>query len=248
METHDYEKLIKLCEKNNDINYWIQALNYFISISHENMKNYLQENIKLVLDKLMNNTQLNSMILLQIINKHSGKYLEFGIIKDYMLKWVENQQKTLKEEQIKTENNNNRIEQYNNQINDLITKSKTYSMQKCESCKSNINLPYYYFTCGHAYHFECLGGNEDDDEIFCITCNEKINSIERRIADSRMLSNDHNAFFSELKGSIKKFDLTVKYFGKGIFLNEDEKKEENENKNEENNNNIIEYNNDPYKN
>jgi hypothetical protein len=253
MENHDYKKLIELCEKNKDINYWIQALNYFISISHENMKNFLEENVKLILDKLINNPQFNSMILLQIINKQNEqKYLEFGIIKEYLLNWLENQQKELKEVQTKTENNNNKIEQYNNQINDLITKSKTYSMQKCAKCQSNINLPYYYFTCGHAYHVQCLGEEEIDDDIFCNLCANKISSIDRRILDSRNISSDHNAFFTENKNN-KTFGLIAKYFGKGIFLNDEEKKDDNEAKNNENdannNNNIINGNyNDPFKN
>jgi len=256
MENHDYKKLIELCEKNNeDINYWIQALNYFISISHENMKNFLEENVKIILDKLLNNPQFNSMILLQIIKKHSEKYLEFGIIKDYLLNWLENQQKELKEVQTKTENNNNKIEQYNNQINDLITKSKTYSMQKCAKCQSNINLPYYYFTCGHAFHVQCLGESDVDDDIFCYICADKINSIDRRILDSRNISNDHNAYFTENKKN-KSFSLIAKYFGKGIFLNEEEKKDEVDgNKNDENENNVINDNNiiignynDPFKN
>ena len=256
MEAHDYKKLIELCEKNDDINYWIQALNYFIGISHENMKNFVEENVKIILDKLKNNPQFNSMILLQIISKHSDqKYLEFGIIKDYLLNWLENQQKELKEVQTKTENNNNKIESYNNQINDLITKSKTYSMQKCAKCNSNINLPYYYFTCGHAFHVQCLGEGDDEDEIYCHLCFEKMNAIDRRILDSRNISSDHNAYFTENKKN-KTFGLIAKYFGKGIFLNEkkDEgesniKNEDNQNDNLNNNNNIIIGNyNDPYKN
>ena len=260
MEAHDYKKLIELCEKNDDINYWIQALNYFIGISHENMKNFVEENVKIILDKLKNNNQFNSMILLQIINKHSEqKYLEFGIIKDYLLNWLENQQKELKEVQTKTENNNNKIELYNNQINDLITKSKTYSMQKCAKCQLNINLPYYYFTCGHAFHVQCLGESEDEDEIFCHICFEKMNAIDRRILDSRNISSDHNAYFTENKKN-KTFGLIAKYFGKGIFLNEKEKKDEfdnnknDDNQNDNNNNNILNNNNiignynDPYKN
>ena len=128
-------------------------------------------------------------------------------------------------------------------------------MQKCAKCNSNINLPYYYFTCGHAFHVQCLGEGDDEDEIYCHLCFEKMNAIDRRILDSRNISSDHNAYFTENKKN-KTFGLIAKYFGKGIFLNEkkDEgesniKNEDNQNDNlNNNNNNIIGNYNDPYKN
>ena len=132
-------------------------------------------------------------------------------------------------------------------------------MQKCAKCQLNINLPYYYFTCGHAFHVQCLGESEDEDEIFCHICFEKMNAIDRRILDSRNISSDHNAYFTENKKN-KTFGLIAKYFGKGIFLNEKEKKDEfdnnknDDNQNDNNNNNILNNNNiignynDPYKN
>ena len=42
----------------------------YIGISHENMKNFVEENVKIILDKLKNNNQFNSMIL----------YITFGIV------------------------------------------------------------------------------------------------------------------------------------------------------------------------
>ena len=85
-----------------------------------------------------------------------------------------------------------------------------------------------------------------------------MNAIDRRILDSRNISSDHNAYFTENKKN-KTFGLIAKYFGKGIFLNEKEKKDEfDNNKNDDNqndnnnnilnNNNIIGNYNDPYKN
>ena len=60
METHEYKKINIACDaimkkyegKEKKVNYWLQSLNYYISISTQSTKSYLGEFIIEVLDHL----------------------------------------------------------------------------------------------------------------------------------------------------------------------------------------------------
>ena len=244
METHEYKKINIACDaimkkyegKEKKVNYWLQALNYYISISTQSTKSYLGEFIIEVLDHLSQSTEedFSPMILLDILDKarsNHGHIIEFKVIKKYIIDWIQKQQESLKQDKMETEANYNKIEQNNQQLKELQTKAKPYNLSKCSICGQALEMPFYYFICGHGYHQLCING--DTEEIECSICKGKNNELTNKIEEGKLIASDPKKFFNELESNKeeKKFDIFAKYLGKGIFLN---KHEEAEQKNEGN--------------
>ena len=71
MDNHNYDKLVSLCNSygQSDMNYWVQALNYFLGISTNTTKGLLEKYIKQTLDNLFQSESVSPLVLLEIINK-----------------------------------------------------------------------------------------------------------------------------------------------------------------------------------
>lgn len=241
METHEYKKINMACEsimskdseKDKKVNYWLQALNYYISISTQSTKSYLGEFIIDVLDHLANSKEedFSPMILLDILDKarsNHGHIIEFKVIKKYIIDWIRKQQESLKNDKKETEANYNKIEANNQQLKELQVKAKPYNLSKCSICGQPLDIPFVYFACGHGFHQLCLSG-ESYEEVECSTCKAKNNQLMNRIEGGKKLAEDPKQFFDELKRSNeKKFDIFAKYLGKGIFINKNEEPDKKE--------------------
>jgi hypothetical protein len=89
------------------------------------------------------------MLLLQIIGKgreesFNNKVLEFKYAKKYIMEWLINQQEQLNEDRKICLSNVEKIQKTNNQIEELKTKAKSFSMTKCLNCKSQLKPPFFF--------------------------------------------------------------------------------------------------------
>ena len=227
METHEYKRINKACEmimakKDNKVNYWLQALNYYVSIPSSKPNSYLGQYITQVLDNLAKREgEFSPMILMDILDKarteHRG-IIEFSVIKKYIIDWIKKQKESLNNDKADTEANFNKIEVNNQQLRELQIKAKTYNMPKCPICSQPLEMPFIYFICGHGFHQSCLNG-ESFDEIECSICKGRNSQLTKRILDGRNIANNHGDFFTDLNASNKKCDFFAKYLGKCIFPN-----------------------------
>ena len=240
MDQYDYKKINESCKevmkknegKKKKVNYWLQALNYYISISSKSTISYLGEYIEEVLDHLTESKEedFSPMILLDILNKARsthGHIIEFKVIKKYIIKWIEKQQETLKNDKKETEENYKKIEENNKQLKELQTTAKSYSVTRCPLCGGALDIPFVYFLCGHGYHQSCLNGESYDNEE-CSTCKSKINQYIMKIEEGKKLSGDPEKFYNDLnnENNENKFDVFASYLGKGIFVNKNEEDSE----------------------
>jgi hypothetical protein len=224
MDNHNYDKLVSLCNSygQSDMNYWVQALNYFLGISTNTTKGLLEKYIKQTLDNLFQSESVSPLVLLEIINKSKERSIPFETIKDVLLRFLSKTKESLTEDQRECEGNMQKIEKLEQEKQELQTKAKTYNFLKCSLCNGQITPPFIYFMCNHAIHSHCFDGSGSNEDLVCPLCRMKRNQLEQRISQAKEMANDHNSFFMDLKGTGKKFDLYGKYLGKGVFDLDDE--------------------------
>jgi hypothetical protein len=238
MDQYEYQKINESCEevmkknqgKKKKVNYWLQALNYYISISSKSTISYLGKYIEEVLDHLAESKEedFSPMILLDILKKARsthGHIIEFKVIKKFIIKWIEKQQESLKNDKKETEDNYKKIEDNNKQLKELQMTAKSYSVTRCAQCSGALDIPFVYFICGHGYHQSCL---DDMNEPECNSCKAKMNQCIQKINEGRNLAKNPDQFYKDLnsENNENKFDVFASYLGKGILINKNEEEPE----------------------
>ena len=235
MEKHDYQKINELCEtamnqnsENNTkkINYWLEALNYYIKISEKkNYKNLdtIGEYMTKILENLSKSkeTELSPMFLLGILQKAGvdKKIIKMKFIREFFKNWVKKKKNTLFEEKKEVEENFKKIKEFEEKFKKNKYVSKSFSSNnKCSNCGSTLDEPYYFFRCGHGYHQSCL-----DEVIECNTCKEKFNNILEKIEEGKKIAKD-NKIIKEMNNTDneQKYDVFANYFGKSVFVKNNE--------------------------
>ena len=235
MEKQDYENINNLCDnamnknsenkKNN--NYWLEALNYYINISEKkNIQNL--EKIGVYLTKILENlsnskeNELSPMSLLDILQKAGAekKIIKMKFIREFFKNWVKKRKSTIFDDEKEAEINHKKIEEFEKKFKNNKYLSKTFSgTNKCSNCGGSLDEPFVFFICGHGYHQSCL-----DEEIECIVCKDKFKNILDKLEDGKKIAKE-NKFIDEINhtDNEKKYDVFANYFGKAVFIKENEK-------------------------
>ena len=235
MEKQDYENINNLCDnamnknsenkKNN--NYWLEALNYYINISEKkNIQNL--EKIGVYLTKILENlsnskeNELSPMSLLDILQKAGAekKIIKMKFIREFFKNWVKKRKSTIFDDEKEAELNHKKIEEFEKKFKNNKYLSKTFSgTNKCSNCGGSLDEPFVFFICGHGYHQSCL-----DEEIECIVCKDKFKNILDKFEDGKKIAKE-NKFIDEINhtDNEKKYDVFANYFGKAVFIKENEK-------------------------
>lgn len=146
-------------------------MNYFINIDGEQIEQY----IKLILIKLVDNELLSPILVLEILKKK--KNMKFETIKNFLINSLQKEKKNLDHNKKEFESNFNKLEKLSNDVKELKEKARVFNVSKCEFCKQSLQPPTVYFLCYHAFHLLCLNAEVKDDmkDIRCPQCiNSKI--------------------------------------------------------------------------
>ena len=234
IEKKDFKNINKACKDSMNktnvnekkVNYWLQALNFYLEISNKSNVNKINEYIIEVLDALSKQEEFSPINLLDILQKainDKNKVIEVRSIRKFFKDWIEQKIHSLKEDQLETEENYKKIEDYDKNIKEVRMSAKTSKDSRCNSCKGSFEMPFVFFICGHGYHQSCL------DEIECSVCKSKNGQILNKIEDGEKLAKEPDKYKEELDKEKEgnKFDIFADYLGKGVFVlneNAEEKK------------------------
>ncbi len=233
MEKKDFKNINLACKesmnqknvKEKKVNYWLQALNFYLSISNQSNVKKINQYIVEVLDALSKQEEFSPINLLDILQKainDENKVIEVSSIRKFFKDWIEQKIHSLKEDQIETEENYKKIEDYDKNIKEVRMSAKTSKDSRCSSCKGSFEMPFVFFICGHGYHQSCL------DEFECSICKSRNGQILNKIENGEKLAKEPQKYKEELDNEKEgnKFDIFANYLGKGVFVVNDNVEEE----------------------
>lgn len=221
MDTHEYDKIIDICKGGAEKNYWIQALNYFIS---RNLDEYVSTKIIEVLDYVLENDIIAPYMVLELFKSSSEATL--GLIQSYLINFIEAESEVISKNQSELKKNEDVNAQFDNDITDFRTKASKITLTKCPLCKKPLTLnqarQLIIFFCNHVYHADCLNyeirdENSNEEITKCPQCMNRSHTVNQRIMQSLEKADKHNEFRMELDSKEKKFDQIAKYLGMGVF-------------------------------
>ena len=238
-----YDKLIELCMKaenkctttDQNKNYWLQTLGYFIEHSNElfQTKNGMK-NFQKVISTLVYKHYISPVYLLHLLKKDKQEHpqdmrVPYKAIKDFLLTYITSQKPFLKEEQTQISKRIQQIEQIDNQLHLYQRKSIQTTLNKCVKCKNFLSFPYIYFLCGHSIHTSCyseekkLRNDNDNNELSCCVCLKEHKDLLKQVSS---FQKEDTLYFKELTRDLKDPSITDKcgviasYLSKGVFNEE----------------------------
>ena len=231
MEKKDYKMINEACKesmrenkiKDKKVNYWLQALNFYLEISNKSNLNKINEYIVEVLDSLLKQEEFSPMNLIDILKKYvndENRIIEIKEIKNFFKDWIKQKKDSLKEDQYETEENYKKIEQYDKNIKDFQKSAKSLKSTYCSSCRDSLDMPFIFFMCGHGYHQSCLADYNGHYE--CSFCKSKNSQMFNKIENGERIAKEPEKYNEDLDNETKgnKFDIFASYLGKGVFVQE----------------------------
>lgn len=92
-----------------------------------------------------------------------------GDIREYILKWLEQQNQVILDNEVSIKENEGRLDEMLKTIEDLENKSlfanghaitihfsvQLFQVSKCSVCNNELQIPAVHFLCKHAFHLNC---------------------------------------------------------------------------------------------
>jgi hypothetical protein len=225
MEKREYEKIINLCKNHGmqELSFWGTSLNYFISKDNRNDLNKkeierLNNCLEIFLQKLFDSKIISPVNVLDIIYEKNND-IPYYILNKFMSKSLEDEIKSINEEETRYNEFDKKIDLTVNEIKELKTKAYIFNLVKCCECDQDIDLPFIAFKCGHGFHSSCLNSTPTEDTQ-CPKCKDSKLSIRKEIQNYKVFSNDINTMEKldkELSQKVEKIDFIYELYGKGLF-------------------------------
>ena len=212
MQMKSYDKVIETCIKfsENDTSLWEKALTYFVQ--QPNSYDYLQQ----VLAHIDQQDIVPPLIVIRILSESPCATL--GLVKNYLLKRVQEGQDKINKYEASIEKSKAETESLEKRIHQLKTEATVLQETKCSICNGSLELPTIYFLCSHAFHQSCFDSYDIAECPICMEKNRKISDAIQQ--QQRMLANPtqmHKDFMRGLKESNDPYQHIASYFSKGIF-------------------------------
>jgi hypothetical protein len=125
------------------------------------------------------------------------------------------QDKVIRKNQQAVEENMKKVTEMRQEIQDLKTTAKNFNPKKCDLCHEDLKLPTIHFMCGHTFHDSCI--ESDAGRRFCNTCYSSFKEVMDKKEQFDIDAKDPKQFYRDLNRNAKKFHVVAEYFGRGLF-------------------------------
>lgn len=177
-----------------------------------------------ILDEIKKHKLMTPLEILQTLTLGGQEYVTLGLVKDYMIDYIEQQQREIT-------NNTKLIEHYEQELSanslkltELTSKPFVLQNTKCSECDMRLDFPVVHFKCKHLYHHKCLSNNlvattqiangsaRLSSALHCPKCFGHVD-------DDRdfTLTDEVEMFDLLLANSNDKFKVITEYLGKGVM-------------------------------
>lgn len=222
-----YKKVLNIFDKYTpkEKTLWEKALQLFFqnvknSNNNEEENNLLKQCISEYLLKLYEKKVISSIDILDIIEENNND-IPLDLIKDFYLKVVDQENKTLVDNIVKSKEYESTIAETEEEIKSLIEKPINLKLLKCDECLMGIEFPCIFFKCGHYFHSLCISYySKDLRNAHCPKCYITRRKIENRNLETQKLFNNLNSeegLKNELSKQSNQIEFLNTLFSKGIF-------------------------------
>ncbi|CAD5227197.1 unnamed protein product [Bursaphelenchus xylophilus] len=207
LQEGDLENVIEMCDERLLKDMWIEL------ITHVARKKDLNpEDLIKLLDKAKSANFVHPLVVLEILARNDN--LKIADILDYIVNWLETQNKFIDEHEKLIEKNEAEIEEMDKKADSLEHGVQIFQISKCSACDAPLAVPAVHFVCNHSFHRHCFESFSDGQEE-CPVCA----SAESQVVPTKRGSNgiSHLTFLQELQNSDDAISLIASYIAKGAF-------------------------------
>lgn len=226
-DNKEYKQVLSIFEKNSikETSIWVMTLHLFLQ---EIKINKNDEKEKIILDicfqeflsKIVDNNIISPIEILDIISEVNDE-VPIKLIKDFFLNAIENENKNLVNNLIKSKEYEANIHEIDEEINNLKEKPLNLRLTKCDECNMGIEYPVIFFKCGHYFHYICLNYYiKDFRNAHCPKCIVFRKQILNKNLESQKIYQSLNSE-ENLEKELNKHDNHIDFinmlYSKGLF-------------------------------
>uniref|UniRef100_A0A915D319 Uncharacterized protein n=1 Tax=Ditylenchus dipsaci TaxID=166011 RepID=A0A915D319_9BILA len=192
----DINDIIQCCGEEALKNMWIELITYVSA--KENLE---PKSLVALLEKVSETKSnfVHPLVVLEILSRNN--VLQVADVKDYIVKWLENQNNLIKDNQAGIQLNEKKIDEMDKAIEDLENNVQIFQTTKCSTCRDFLSIP--------AEH----NSDQPDQCPLCVTTNNpKGPDVD---STAKLLS--HQSFCDELDSCTDPISFISQYISNGVF-------------------------------
>ncbi|XP_040575131.1 vacuolar protein sorting-associated protein 11 homolog [Lepeophtheirus salmonis] len=212
----DTRNALETCRKfgDEDRQLWVSALRLI-----PNDPNATSEIMSEILERIESLKLMSPLEVISTLTSTSGATL--GLVRDYLLKYIESEQQVIDENQRAITEYQAETEKIKNKIDSLENGPIVFQCSKCSACSKPLDLPSVHFLCKHSFHKLCVA-SFSDNENECPVCFSENKNILDIIKSQESNKTAHEAFHYQLETAQDGFSLVAEYFGRGLFRGDED--------------------------
>ncbi|KAI1726559.1 zinc finger, c3HC4 type (RING finger) domain-containing protein [Ditylenchus destructor] len=211
----DINDIVQCCGEDTIKNMWIELITY-VSVKENVDGQFLISLLKRISETKPN--YVHPLVVLEILSRNNA--LRIGDVKEYIVKWLEDQELLVKKNEIDIHSNEKEIEEMDKAIEQLENSVQVFQPNKCGVCAESLSIPSVHFLCKHSYHEHCFNEFNSDQSDQCPQC-ARVHRTSPKTDDVTVTASLNNAtheeFIKQLDNCADPIQFISQYIGNGVF-------------------------------